>query len=221
MYHKSCNSTYRLRYWNIFFIIITRFYNFKVATVPTVYGIETSWIEHIVRHLAYLVATVPTVYGIETTQRSDARYSKSTMLQQYLPFTVLKPVTKLVNGKRVKELQQYLPFTVLKLATSFTITFFKCIGCNSTYRLRYWNETPKEDINWNLLACCNSTYRLRYWNLVHTASYHNYNTLVATVPTVYGIETRRHFHRQPWLSMVATVLTVYGVETHQNFRYHD
>ena len=60
------------------------------------------------------VATVPTIYGIETTQRSDARYSKSTMLQQYLPFTVLKPVTKLVNGKRVKELQQYLPFTVLK-----------------------------------------------------------------------------------------------------------
>ena len=38
------------------------------------------------------VATVPTVYGIETFNViSDGAYNK--LLQQYLPFTVLKPLT--------------------------------------------------------------------------------------------------------------------------------
>ena len=35
------------------------------------------------------------------------------MLQQYLPFTVLKP-TNIESVGRVIQLQQYLPFTVLK-----------------------------------------------------------------------------------------------------------
>ena len=37
-----------------------------VATVPTVYGIETQTSDRII--LEFLVATVPTVYGIETAQ---------------------------------------------------------------------------------------------------------------------------------------------------------
>ena len=37
----------------------------KVATVPTVYGIET-FDKNNLCHLLFLVATVPTVYGIET-----------------------------------------------------------------------------------------------------------------------------------------------------------
>ena len=36
-----------------------------VATVPTVYGIETQLILHSLS-ITFLVATVPTVYGIET-----------------------------------------------------------------------------------------------------------------------------------------------------------
>ena len=41
---------------------------FHVATVPTVYGIETiKDYCNMVRHMLY-VATVPTVYGIETFQ---------------------------------------------------------------------------------------------------------------------------------------------------------
>ncbi len=36
-----------------------------VATVPTVYGIET-FDKNNLCHLLFLVATVPTVYGIET-----------------------------------------------------------------------------------------------------------------------------------------------------------
>ena len=37
------------------------------------------------------VATVPTVYGIETASPASITTSKSGVLQQYLPFTVLKP----------------------------------------------------------------------------------------------------------------------------------
>ena len=36
--------------------------------------------------------------------------------------------------------------------------------------------------------CCNSTYRLRYWNLLETDDNLKLS-VVATVPTVYGIET--------------------------------
>ena len=60
-----------------------------VATVPTVYGIETScWITNDPNFLR--VATVPTVYGIET-QKSRRSFGTTNLLQQYLPFTVLKP----------------------------------------------------------------------------------------------------------------------------------
>ena len=37
--------------------------------------------------------------------------------------------------------------------------------------------------------------------------------LVATVLTVYGIETCIPLHDQSWTRFVATVLTVYGIET--------
>ena len=41
------------------------------------------------------------------------------------------------------------------------------------------------------------------------------HTLVATVLTVYGIETCQEFHNHIFLLiyLVATVLTVYGIET--------
>ena len=82
-------------------------------------------------------------------------------MQQYLPFTVLKPSIniscseaycvatvltvygietipdKLMNdGEGLVELQQYLPFTVLKLDDlAGRLKYY--YGCNSTYRLRY------------------------------------------------------------------------------------
>ena len=88
----SCNSTYRLRYWNqIVLLRISWLISFSVATVLTVYGIETyeypSWLLYIsfyscnsTYRLRYwnlsgkynnsvpleAVATVLTVYGIET-----------------------------------------------------------------------------------------------------------------------------------------------------------
>ena len=64
---------------------------FRVATVLTVYGIETSKVVPIVLFRTLKkVATVLTVYGIETCNGSLLTISISSKLQQYLPFTVLK-----------------------------------------------------------------------------------------------------------------------------------
>ena len=69
--------------------INTGFLRPAVATVPTVYGIETNVRDPSLNKQIRKVATVPTVYGIETL----TKYGMSSVcpLQQYLPFTVLKP----------------------------------------------------------------------------------------------------------------------------------
>ena len=64
------------------------------------------------------VATVLTVYGIETAYSSISSFFFSASLQQYLPFTVLKLEIRLENSTFANSsLQQYLPFTVLKRVT--------------------------------------------------------------------------------------------------------
>ena len=134
------------------------------------------------------VATVLTVYGIETIIPITAG-AASNMLQQYLPFTVLKPARYFI--------------------ASLTYSLYRC---NSTYRLRYWNDRKR--------------------NRSDKKSSH-----VATVLTVYGIETDAYSffpekvspELQQYLpftvlkhtssrsfavfNCVATVLTVYGIET--------
>ena len=65
-----------------------------VATVLTVYGIETHEHKHYLVHSYHLVATVLTVYGIETDVFNEfINVTCDTLLQQYLPFTVLKLLT--------------------------------------------------------------------------------------------------------------------------------
>ena len=59
------------------------------------------------------VATVLTVYGIETRMEHLLKTKKQ--LQQYLPFTVLKLTVLFTIYYNNFQLQQYLPFTVLKL----------------------------------------------------------------------------------------------------------
>ena len=125
------------------------------------------------------VATVLTVYGIET-DKSSPSYFTANLLQQYLPFTVLKPfkifrrnfkfnallqqylpftVLKPNNvpqstDKSNSKLQQYLPFTVLKHRNYNTQT--KWIwSCNSTYRSRYWNTI------WAISLACSFTKQLQ------------------------------------------------------------
>ena len=134
----SCNSTYRLRYWNEYPRILLRqniyllqqYLPFTVLKLhlpnqPYLYQTE--------------VATVLTVYGIETRMLIEKYFPDQGLLQQYLPFTVLK---------------QYR-WWWLSSAIS-------C--CNSTYRLRYWNELILLDADDAHDLGCNSTYRLRYWN---------------------------------------------------------
>ena len=69
--------------------------------------------------LGLAVATVLTVYGIETLlYKVLPNTSMQYQLQQYLPFTVLKLSTvtsSFAISNFVCSLQQYLPFTVLKL----------------------------------------------------------------------------------------------------------
>ena len=60
----------------------------SVATVLTVYGIETMSEGHNLQYLLF-VATVLTVYGIET-EETITEEKEFIRLQQCLPFTVLK-----------------------------------------------------------------------------------------------------------------------------------
>ena len=48
-----------------------------VATVPTVYGIETKHTSPILPFIVLMVATVPTVYGIETRIRTIQNFDKN------------------------------------------------------------------------------------------------------------------------------------------------
>ena len=62
----------------------------KVATVLTVYGIETSKDSKKLSRCLPLVATVLTVYGIETLYVAEMEALAAFRLQQYLPLAVLK-----------------------------------------------------------------------------------------------------------------------------------
>ena len=88
--------------------------------------------------LRHAVATVLTVYGIETM----VIYLKYFLLyfrrlQQCLPFTVLKHINPAnsIGGKW--KLQQCLPFTVLKPIRLAPYHYSLYQRCNSAYRLRY------------------------------------------------------------------------------------
>ena len=85
-----------------------------VATALTVYGIETPEASCLLQDACpRTVATALTVYGIETA-RLRARVVNVVLLQQLLPFTVLKLASEPRRNSSLS-LQQLLPFTVLKL----------------------------------------------------------------------------------------------------------
>ena len=96
----------------------TGFLGSAVATVLTVYGIETCDIVDLI--VSNNVATVLTVYGIETSSPTltDTRFSDvATVLTVYGIETPIKTAPM----KYRNALQQYLPFTVLKPYGSYTI----------------------------------------------------------------------------------------------------
>ena len=115
--------------------------------------------------LRHAVATALTVYGIETSQGLSLYFLSNATLQQPLPFTVLKQSAKIWASSPTKNmLQQPLPFTVLKQTIWTTYRSGWVGGCNSPYRLRYWNPSKVLDAAW-------------------------FSRIVATALTVYGIET--------------------------------
>ena len=87
----------------------TGFVRPAVATVPTVYGIETTF--PLTKAEARKVATVPTVYGIETLTNSPLLYTLN---------VATVPTVYGIETKHKKDLGAIKP-----------------LGCNSTYRLRY------------------------------------------------------------------------------------
>ena len=106
----GCNSAYRLRYWNASYTLILSGF-ISVATVLTVYGIETFTSNFRRRTLRWLQQCLP--FTVLKPFFNCIKTNNSCLLQQCLPFTVLK---LFLNERYIRffSLQQCLPFTVLK-----------------------------------------------------------------------------------------------------------
>ena len=111
--------------------------------------------------LRHAVATVLTVYGIETWTEHIIDYLMSFTLQQCLPFTVLKPKI-LLHSSLVQKVATVLTVYGIETCDSDTINFYK-FRMVATVLTVYGIETNcfRHD---SLLCnkCCNSAYRLRY-----------------------------------------------------------
>ena len=121
------------------------------------------------------------------------------MLQQHLPFTVLKP--KKISGRRplYLKLQQHLPFTVLKrftirhnmkLISFWVATALTVYGIETIYLFIFPNltNTLQQCVPFTVLKPISKVCAIEFW-------------YVATVLTVYGIETLapRKVHRLYYL----------------------
>ena len=237
---KCCNSTYRLRYWNF----IDRYcylisWMDKVATVLTVYGIETVTYTSSPEGLPSCNSTYRLRYwnscrtgrsvykftGCNSTYR--LRYWNLRSNFRFYTYHVMVATVLTVYGIETPSIFADSRTAIASVATVLTVYGIETImtmiwltihiSCNSTYRLRYWNLLQYSHLRLNSDACCNSTYRLRYWN-VWEPLYRGFCLGVATVLTVYGIETFIvvTVMSNAKSSRVATVLTVYGIETIRN-----
>ena len=109
------------------------------------------------------------------------------------------------------KLQQYLPFTVLK-------RYIIKVTSNQFYRLQQYlpftvlklNSIAKAELN-DEVATVLTVYGIETYSSTNLLTFQQ--LLVATVLTVYGIETFIFDTHASIPSCVATVLTVYGIET--------
>ena len=135
---ESCNSAYRLRYWNPC--------PFATTIVRT----------------AMLQQCLPlAVLKLNVSNDNLASFCK---LQQCLPLAVLKQSADPVGLLHFSTLQQCLPLAVLKPNILNPISLYGLLSCNSAYRLRYWNMMNAIVQHFVIHKRCNSAYRLRYWN---------------------------------------------------------
>ena len=86
-------------------------------------------------------------------------------------------------------MQQYLPFTVLKPYLSFN-RLMKYAGCNSTYRLRYWNTSMSSSSRSSSISMLQQYLPFTVLKRVLSKHLRRFSSTVATVLTVYGIETK-------------------------------
>ena len=112
-----------------------------------------------------------------------------------------------------QELQQCLPFTVLKLLLALVATKvapLKLQQCLPFTVLKLIMNMYKGGIIMKV-ATVLTVYGIETQNRYVISSSFTWN--VATVLTVYGIETVCYWYNWSWFCRVATVLTVYGIET--------
>ena len=115
---KGCNSTYRLRYWNELY---------TSSTSKSLFIMLQQYLPFTLLKRQMIDAQMLAYEGCNSTYR--LRYwnvSTSTpvaleawMLQQYLPFMLLKLAGVITLLLPERSLQQYLPFTLLKLCFFF------------------------------------------------------------------------------------------------------
>ena len=134
----SCNSTYRLRYWNL---VTPEGREIDMFTLQQYLPFTVLKLEFFKFPKLYIdfVATVPTVYGIETNTDTEFNFGG---------------VLSCNSTYRLRYWNYVLAELIHDNSTS----------CNSTYRLRYWNNHTHVHSQVQTHGC-NSTYRLRYWNL--------------------------------------------------------
>ena len=169
--------------------------NKHVATALTVYGIETQWFlynhhQQGSRLQQYLPFTVLKQRYIIENHDTIFRYRNSpyrlrywnsfavllstasiTLLQQCLPFTVLKRIVTHRNRFYTIWLQQCLPFTVLKRFSDVKVNISILIGVATVltvYGIETFGNLPSDK---QPIICCNSAYRLRYWNTLTLNSF--------------------------------------------------
>ena len=188
------------------------------------------------------VATVLTVYGIETLVAYSESIRSLIVLQQCLPFTVLKHIKIVIYATTNHVatvltvygietliaaycflssimLQQCLPFTVLKQSNSFifmTKRYRTLQQCLPFTVLKHTKHCILTHILSQLQQCLPFTVLKRFINCDNT---HNNSHCNST----YRLRYWNRFTLRiiiTTLFAVATVLTVYGIETNQGTHPH-
>ena len=133
-----------------------------VATVLTVHGIETIFIMFWFKCRFDIVATVLTVHGIET-QMIVAKIDDVEKVATVLTVHGIETIdpTGSYDFPSTEELQQYLPFTVLK-PYIFLLISLAYINVATVLTVHGIETTPVGQYDTSPTWSCNSAYRLRY-----------------------------------------------------------
>ena len=128
----SCNSTYRLRYWNSYAFLYKILIYSWVATVLTVYGIETlDWIQTQIEQMLRCNSTYRLRYWNMPSKEKAFILPSIILLQQYLPFTVLK-LSLFNNGKQPSHIMVATVLTVYDIWWRYSQIVSHCFCARKT-----------------------------------------------------------------------------------------